>query len=217
MDFENLHEKAEDQFAEECSNAMMMLDRSTPVCSGVQFMLAIENYLGEAGVPPAALQLGLRVPVANSDGPDKNGETEFMVSLAESSILWEVPEDVQENTLDCAMDLIGRIEKIISLWVEHEELGNVPDQDKRRKIAFAARYALVMATSIRVWGHFFGHRTKGMVRANGQPSADLDFWRTTVSDDDLARALGKSKLLSKMLEGLMNDDNEGELNLELGD
>lgn len=215
MDFEELQEKAEDQFAKDCSEAMMMMDKSTPVCSGVQFMLAIENYLGEAGVPPAALQLGIRVPVGGDKENVEDRETEFMVSLAESSILWEVPEDVRENTLDCAMDLLGRIEKIISIWVEHEALGNVPGQDKRRKIAFAARYALVIAISIRVWGHNFGHRTKGIVR--GQPSADLDFWKTTISHNDLAESLGKNKLLSKMLSGLMDGDDDENLQLDLSE
>jgi hypothetical protein len=218
QEYEELREDAEDGFAKECAVAMQSLDKKQPSIAGVSFMMAVEKYLEKFSVPAASFQLCLRVPVPSTNFTKQHLENcrnaEFVCSISESATMWEVNTSVQAVALRVGENLMSRIDKIIGIWVEVPELGSVADRKTREHIAVTARFSMVLATSIRTWGHWFGPSSEKPEQEND--GRVLDFWKTTISDAGLASTMAESKLLTSMLEIVMSQDEDG-LDLELGD
>ena len=212
-DFDDRKEKADDRFSRMCADGMEFLDDKKPVMAGVGFMLAIEEYLGEFHVPPAALQLALRVPLVVAADEDREDaqfnatlDADFIISMAESATFSQVKEKTQQMAIEAADGLLSRIESVMALWLNYEDMGNVPDAKTRRNILITARFAMVLTSSIRVWGHAFGHQSKGVLNPKSSMSQPLDFWETVVSDGPLAKTMKASALLRNMYKAVMTGE-----------
>lgn len=212
--FEKIREQAEDAFAETCAEGMAMLDNIHPVQAGVSFMLAVESYLQKFHVPIASLQLNIRIPMDGIKGEDDQMqatlEAPIGMSISESATCWNVTEALQALSMEAGDGLLGRIDTVLKLWLNVESLSEVP-QIKRKPIVVTAKIAMVVASNIRVWGHWFGPSS-----GSNNGVASLDFWETVCSDSSLAETMKHSRLLRSMLEQSMSVD-EDDLDLYLGD
>lgn len=223
-DFNNTKDKADEAFSRACADSMEFLDSKKPVMAGVGFMLAIEEYLTVFSVPPAALQLAMRVPLVSGPVDDLEDaqfaatiDADLILSMADSATFFEVKESTQQRAIRAAENLLSRIETVMAMWLNHADFGTVPDAKERRNILITARFAMVLSSSIRVWGHYFGRHSKGVMNPKSSISQDLDFWETNVSDQPLAQSMQTSSLLRNLYTAVMTgDEPDYGLDLEIG-